>query len=184
MATEVKTVTSDTARLQQLMREILHGQTDAFVVGYLSADGVTQLCVGGDVQTRDQQKVAHKLLFAHLLRNTAHEFDADEAEFVEDGLRLLDDEDALLEEAVKAGLLPEDPLSRYQGGDDDTLPDMLRNMLRGMVADADYADVDGMCPFCGGGHVGNFCPENPANSSGDDSDDEDGESGGTNIPVE
>jgi len=150
-------VTSDTDRLQELMHEILHGQTDAFVVGYLSADGVTQLCVGGDVQTRDQQEVAHKLLFAYMLRNTAHEFDADEAEFVAEGLQWLDDDDALLQEAVDAGMLPEDALSRYQGGGNDTPADLLRDM----VADPDFG-----------------------NGLDDDSDDEDGESGGTNIPVE
>jgi hypothetical protein len=110
----VTTVTSDSARLQEIMSQILHGQPDAFVVGYLRGDGVTQLCVGGDLQKRDQQEVAHKLLTAYVLKNTSHEFGEDPADFVGEGLRWLDNEDELLEDMVDAGLIPEEALSRYQ----------------------------------------------------------------------
>lgn len=154
-------MTSDTARLQELMHAILHEPTDAFVVGYLSPDGVTQLCVGGDVQKVEHQEMAHKLLYAYMLRNTASEFDVDEAEFVADGLSMLDDDDRMLQEAVDAGLLPEDALSRYQGGDGSTPADLLRDLIADADPDLPGWDSDGS----------------------DGSDDDNDESGGTNIPV-
>lgn len=159
----MKTVATDDQRLQRIMQEIMAGQPDAFLVGYLRPDGVTQLCVGGDVQERDQQEVAHKLLIAYALRNVAHEFGEDEADFVADGLHWLDNEDDMIEDMVESGLLPEEVLSRYQSTPDDGSDGSgFADLLADMVADAD--------------------PDLPGHGE-DGDDDEDGEPGGTNIPI-
>lgn len=144
---------------EDIVRQIQDGDVDAFMIGYLRPDGVTQVGLGGELDDRNKQKVAFKMLFAYALRSAAGKYDEDDAKFVGDGLRWLDSNAAILEALVDEGLLPDHVVDNLP---DDSDPQSPADALADMIADAN--------------------PDLPGWDDGSD-DDSDDEPGGVNIPI-